>query len=291
LMAVAMMLLMGIAVIAWGYISSEREAYTNNIAPRHIVSVLDPAKTRVNISQDTAVQIIKEKGFQPKDARIRLMEAKDWGKIYWEIKWYEKNIVSFKIDADNGEIIGMDNFGCYEKDIKNVTANNAVEIALQKLEAFIDIPENLGEASLEIKNITYGKIFSIIWKQEMEGIPVENGFLKVKMDPAGNILSFRKIWHSIDIIIAPTIKKEEAIDISKGISKELPEILQERIEKAKKIDARLVIKRPTNFLNKSKPVYEDYSLLWCVVFSNSEGAVEIQIDAHSGEWVGIDFTK
>ncbi|MCL0046443.1 hypothetical protein M1N18_00440 [Dehalococcoidales bacterium] len=71
-----------------------------------------------------------------------------------------------------------------------------------------------------------------------------------------------------------------------------------RDEIAENIYANLVIKKPFHPLAENKPLYGEYSLIWEVIFENvKEGLeptisfVELSIDAHSGELVGMDFTK
>lgn len=262
--------------------------------PRHVISELNPAKVETNVSETHAIQIIRNVGYTPHEAKVRLIEAKDWGKLYWEIVWWkEEEPVSLKVDANNGDIIGITDFGAYKAMPENVSKENAIVIAKEKIEGMAKMPEDAGEATIEVKKRFCGKVFSVSWKPEVKGTLVEKSFMNIELDPAGNVISFRKVWHKIDIDTKANVTKEEAIKVAKekALSDDFPQLLRKRVQEAEYIHAELVIKRPTHFLDKSKPIYGEYKLIWSVTFEKDQDLVEFQIDAHSGKYAGIDFTK
>ncbi|MEA2053951.1 MAG: PepSY domain-containing protein [Candidatus Thermoplasmatota archaeon] len=262
--------------------------------PRHVILELDPAEVETNISEDQAIQIIRNTGYTPLDPEIGLIKAEDWGKLYWEIVWWkEEEPVSLKVDANNGDIIGITDFGAYKAMPENVSKENAIVTAKEKIEGMAKVPEDAGKPIIEIKKRFCGNVFSVSWKPEVKGILVEKSFMNIELDPAGNVISFRKVWHEIDIDTKATVTKEEAIKVAKekALSDNFPQLLRKRVQEAEYIHTELVIKRPTHFLDKSKPLYGEYKLIWSVTFEKDQSLVEIQIDAHSGEYTGIDFTK
>ena len=93
--------------------------------------------------------------------------------------------------------------------------NNVVSIAIERLEKIIDFPTNAKEIKVMVEGKPYGRIFHVSWKHRIDSVPVEGDFISVELDPAGDMISFRKIWHGINVDTKATITEEEAIKKAK----------------------------------------------------------------------------
>ena len=203
-----------------------------------------------------------------------------------------------KVDASAGEIIGMDDHGDLSNEVPctTVSEENAATIALENMKRVTDIPDGLGEP--DVRTDDDGN-FVLLWKQCIDSVPVRGGFINAKLDKCGNLVSFRKVLHGISVDVNPEITDKEALDIARAEGLNLSDVLKKRVKNADKVYTELVIGRPFNLLYRNKPIYGDYTLLWSVTFEDVQmtlkgpiiSMVAIQVDAHSGEVVGMDYTK
>ncbi|MCL0046444.1 hypothetical protein M1N18_00445 [Dehalococcoidales bacterium] len=120
----------------------------------------------------------------------------------------------FNIDAFTGEILGISDFSIYESKPKEVSLENASEIARKKIEQIGEFPAEAGEPRVK-KLEEKDEFYRVFWRQKIGGIPVKYGFMSMTLDPAGNIRHFSKYWQNITIDTKPKITKEEAIEIAK----------------------------------------------------------------------------
>lgn len=293
-----------IAAVVGSYVMADfqRDREGDEVASvRHTFECLDPEMVDTEVSKTEAIKVIEKIGYEPNNPEFVLIRDYARDKTFWEIDWVEaEDLLFFDIDAFTGEILAIFGSSTYESKPEEVSLENAYEIARQKIEEIGEFPAEAGEPSVEKLEEEDGKVFyKVFWEQKIEGIPVVRGFMSMTINPAGNIRSFSKCWQNITIDTKPKITEEEAIEIARQKASliDLPELLRERIDIAENIYANLVIKKPFHPLDENQPIYGEYSLIWEVIFENVEegleptvSSVELSIDAHSGELVGMDFT-
>jgi len=261
---------------------------------RHVIESLVEETTATKVSKTDALNTIESLGYLLDDAKVGLIQDSTVDRTYWEIL---AGKILFKIDASTGELLAISDNNVYESKSSEVDSENAVEMAQQKIVAISELPADIGEPLLELKERRGGIIYRVFWQQDKDGIPVESGYMSVELDTSGRIRHFRKFWQDLEVNTLAKVTKDEAIKIAqeKVVTAELPALLWERIGKAENVYASLVIEKPYNPLDKSKPILGQYCLVWEVVFERgterSYENVELSIDAHSGELVGINFTK
>lgn len=280
------------------YMFFDRDEHAESFSPRHVISKLDPDIAKPSISYDVTLDILGNVGYSPPgDCNANLINDHGWNKTYWEISW-EGGLVRMKVDAATGEIIGMSDY----RDVRNevpcetVSEGNAATIALENMKHITDVPDGLSEPDVRTDDDGH---FVLLWTQYIDNVPVKGGFINAKLDKCGNLVSFRKVWHDINVDVSPGIPDEKAVDMAKAEGLNLPDVLKKRVANADKVYAELVIGRPFNLIDRDKPIYGDYTLLWSVTFEDVQitlrgpviSTVAIQVDAHSGEVVGMVYTK
>jgi len=290
-----------LVAVIFGSISAQmffdRDEHTESFSPRHVISKLDPEIVKPSISYDAALDMLQKVGYSPPgDCNANLINDHGWNKTYWEISW--EGLVCVKVDAATGEMIGMSD----HRDVRNevpcetVSEGNAATIALENMKRITDVPDGLDEPDVRTDDDGH---FVLLWKQYIDSVPVRGGFVNAELDRCGNLVSFRKVWHDVNVDVSPRIADEEAMDIARAEGLNLPDVLKKRVANADNVYAELVIGRPSSPLDRDKPIYGDYTLLWSVTFEDVQmtlkgpvtSAVAIQVDAHSGEVVGMDYTK
>ncbi len=280
------------------YMFFDRDEHTESFSPRHVISKLDPDIAKPSISYNVTLDILRNVGYSPPgDCNANLINDHGWNKTYWEISW-EKGLVHAKVDASTGEIIGMGDYRDVRKEVpcETVSEGNAATIALENIKRITDIPDGLSEP--DVRTDDDGD-FVLLWTQYIDSVPVRGGFINAKLDKCGNLVSFRKVWHGINVDVIPGITDENAVDIARAEGLNLPDVLKKRVENADNVYTELVIGRPSSPLDRNKSLYGDYTLLWSVTFEDVRMTIEgpvistvtIQVDAHSGEVVGMDCTK
>jgi hypothetical protein len=292
--------LLSIALVTSGYYiiyaqGPEQEDYQNEVTVRHIVEILDPASLDLNISATEAENIAEEiSGYEVNTPSVSLIRDKKYDLVCWNISW-DNNLI--EIDADTGSVTGISLPGTYDSNSNTVNLKNAIETGERKLEDLGVSQIETQAVNVSLENQDGKELYKVVWSQVINEIPVEDSFVSILLDPSGNIIQYKNRWHVIDIDINAIVTAEEAINIAKEKvdSFGLPDILMQRVNEATDIYANLVVKTPFNILNYDKPIFGEWGLIWEVTFErNTEDVisyVEISIDAHSGEWVGTDYSK
>ncbi len=291
-----------LVAVIFGSISAQmffdRDEHAESFSPRHVISKLDPDIAKPSISYDVTLDILRNVGYSPLgDCNANLINDHGWNKTYWEISW-EGGLVRVKVDASTGEIIGMGDHREVGNEVpcETVSEENVATIALENVRRITDIPDGLGEPAVRTDD---DGNFVLLWKQYVDSIPVRGGFINARLDKCGNLVSFRKVWHGISVDVNPEITDKEAMDIARAEGLNLSDVLKKRVENADNVYTELVIGRPFNLLDRDKPIYGDRTLFWSVTFEDVQmtlkgpiiSMVAIQVDAHSGEVVGMDYTK
>ena len=296
------MTILSIAAITGGYCvihanNSTQKDYQNTgeATARHIVEILDPASLDLNISAVEAENIAEEiAGYEINEPIVSLIRDNKYNLVCWNISW-SNNLI--EIDADTGSVTGISLPSTYDSNSNIVNLKNAIETGERKLEDLGVSQIETQAVNVSLENQDGKEMYKVVWSQVINEIPVENSFVSILLDPSGNIIQYKNRWHVIDIDTNAIVTAEEAIDIvkEKVDSFGLPDILMQRVDKATYIYAYPVVKKPFNILDNEKPIYGEYRLIWEVTFEKNDkdvtGYVEISIDAHSGEWIGIDYSK
>ena len=290
-----------LAAVVLGSISAQtffdRDKHAESFSPRHVISKLDPEVAKPSISYDATMDMLQKVGYSlPSDCNANLISDQGWNKIYWAISW--KGHVYAKVDAFTGEIIGIDDYRNVSNEVpcETVSEENVATITLENMKRITDVPDGLGEP--DVRTDDDGN-FVLLWKQYINNVPVRGGFINARLDKCGNLVSFRKVWHGISVDVNPEITDKEAMDTARAEGLNLSDVLKKRVENADNVYTELVIGRPFNLLDRDKPIYGDYTLFWSVTFEDVQmtlkgpiiSMVAIQVDAHSGEVVGMDYTK
>jgi len=286
----------------WGRNAEDRvdsEEIPESRNPRREV---DPEEVRPLISSSEAFNIIEEMGYElTSETKVRLIEDTSVGTVYWEIGGGGADSpYLFIIGANDGRVINMvPPIKVGENWEYTVTSKNAVEIAGEIVRNIrhIEIPEQIEHTAAIVEEYeTYGigKVYSVTWNQELNGIPVAGSHLTMHLLPSGELFSFTNYWQELDIDTDYSVTADEAIKAAQMIasSDDFPDGLGARIDGANEINTELSIERPIRYLDWSKPILGEYELIWAVSFVDSEGGiVRIQISAHSNEYVGMDATR
>jgi hypothetical protein len=263
---------------------------------------VDPEEVKPLISQSQAFNIVEEMGYElTSETNVRLIEDIRVGTVYWEIgEGAADSPYLFAIGANDGRIIYMiPPIKVSEKWEYIVTSENAVEIAgeIMKDIRLVEIPEEIEHtAAIVEEDETYaiGKLYSVTWNQEFNGIPVVGSHLTIYLFPSGELFGLANCWQELDVDTDYSVTANEAIKAAQMIasSDDFPDGLRARIDGANEIQTELSIERPIRYLDWSKPILGEYELIWAVSFIDSEGGtIRIQISAHSNEYVGMDATR
>ncbi len=262
---------------------------------KHTVIELDPQDYTLNISQEDGIKIINQMGYSSEDYNFELLKHKNWNKTYWKINLVNKEVI-ISIDAYTGDILYIfDNRDSGPLDVdRNIDQDNLVSIAVGIINNVFDFPENTTEPSINIEEENGEKYYDVEWKQTLGEIQVVNSFLSVSLTKEGHLRSLNNIWYPHLEKQTADISSDQALSIAEGLVENLnlTGILKERIKNAKSKKIELVYKRPEYLLNESRPRYgKEIELVYSINYTSDEGTVIICIDAETGDYRGINYSK
>lgn len=261
-----------------------------------------PVDFSPRISKKEAINIIKEKGYKIKDPDISLKERLRWNKVYWEFLWEEKNgPVRVSVDANNGEILlitDLSEKGPFDANKK---------ISKENLETFTNnVRKKMSIGSTTLSQPVFGSEntsedeveYSCTWKQLVDEYTVKQSYLKISFESNGHLTSYINVQYRrlSEKNVEKKISKSEAIKISKEKIQEKKEhftkVMKMRVENKESIKTKLSMIRPYYPIDKNKNLYgDDIKLSWTIEYVSEVGDIEIYIDAETGEYIGMDYTR
>ncbi len=265
-------------------------------------SALSNARADVSdISDDVitlidAVEIIEEAGFQVPDNAQHNRRVDRTGRDLWFISWGQQDAVyTVEIDAVTGEIVCIVAPPQSEERLIN-NADEAISIALQRLNDIknVDIPDILYDLSPEITEpIWIIRGWRIKWYQQVSGIPA-GGHIIAEISTSGEIVCYVKIWLDIDettITTRDVIGNENAIkSAERWIASDAPSLVYLRAQTTEKTTSELYIGIPYHDPEETERSFVPV-LMYNVNFILMEYFVTVQIDAGTGEYLGMTTTR
>lgn len=251
------------------------------------------------ISQERALAIVTEEGYQPfdqvgealvpdKQTGVSFGEEDRYRPMRWDVSWYDEGALHyFRIDAASGEIVRMNVPSVSDSDA-GVEADNVLEFVMLRLSEMkhIRIPDELGEIEPTIERVKeqHGlpveEFWRVEWRRHIEGVPVVGrGWVMVHLSTSGEIVRYISQWQEIDI----EVNRERLIGEERAI--EYARHYREPPDATWSIHASLVIAKPYGPI--SEPV--GHKLIYSIVYVCGCGHnhfIEQQIDAYTGELLG-----
>jgi hypothetical protein len=278
--------------------------YSSIIAPpqrevKPITFHIDPATVTGASSIEEAKQMILSLWDLPQvDYDVRVTATKDaqYGTTTFKLSFYKdgNNLLSALVDADTGRITSISDhryYGTVNNIRSNVDLVNIANSALERMKVNADaLPSPRVVAPVE--GTAASNLYSVIWNQYYNGVPVRNGFVRVIVDseylkPIGFANGLRNVG---DIDVKPTVSEAQVVALAgEYLKAELP--ASRGYSGFKAGNAVLYVARP-NCDPNSGQLYvpaPGYCLTWWVNCVGKSGhMVDVVVDAHSGLVVSIE---
>ncbi len=253
------------------------------------------------ISQSEAVKIVEEAGYEvPYTVDISL-EEDIIGRTIWQIFWQNESKDKkylFEVDAKTGEIV---TFLVPPKDDEpSITdENEAVRTALNYLKGTeqIEVPEEIIQNdSYEVTNPEFIiKGWRIRFDEKVKGLDIRNSHIIIEISEAGDVIYYLDQWQGIDpgdLSKNDVISETEAIKKAKEwVNTKAPGRIEKIVGTATGKETELVIERPIPYLEEGDVSEKEPTLLYRVYFTREDSYVAVQIDAHTGEYLGMSRTR
>ncbi len=275
--------------------SVEDEVVEYDKSIRHTTIELDPKNYRVNVSKEEAKTIVNNIGYTSNGLDFELLKNKHWNKVYWRIDSISNDFL-ISVDADNGDILQIyDDGDTGPLDIdEDVDTENIRSAGVSIIDSLMNFPENSTEPHITVEKDDGKRFYTIGWNQSLNGIEVIDSRLSVCFTEKGHLNSLFNIWYHDLKEQNVDIPRDQVLSSAEKLIDELnlKDYLKKRIYYSKETKIDLIYKRPFFPLNESKPIYgEEIELVYSVEYLSKDGTVTLYIDAETGDYRGIDYSK
>ena len=220
-------------------------------------------------------------------------------KSYWGFAYIEGiNATFVDIDANTGQVIGYFNSSKTGNKI-SVTADKALIMTKTQLTEYgIDLNSlDVLQPSIQLLEYPHEKMYSIIWAQQKNGVPIYGSFVSARVNPdTGELISFvKEIADDMSIAnidTTPNINRDNAI---KSASEFLNKSYGLPLD-SKPLSSTIEIRKPNDWANtRDITPTGSYTLTWIVTFEDKtrdDGhLVQGWVDAHTGDIIGGESCK